>query len=76
MKGTVSPELRAILRDPDMRRKFLAGFFESDHSKSVVIDLEYNENIVVRRFSSTSPSLGSGRNRRKSRNILEILAGK
>jgi hypothetical protein len=76
MKGTVSPELRTILRDPEMRRRFISGFFESDHSENVIIDLGNNENVFVRRFSSTRPSLVSRRNRRKSRNIFDILGGK
>lgn len=76
MKGTVSPELRTILRNPEMRRRFISGFLDADHSRNATIDLGNNENIVIRRFSSAEDVSSSKKNRRKSRNIFQILAGK
>jgi hypothetical protein len=76
MKGTVSPELRTIFRDPEMRKKFMMGFSESDNTSNAIIDLGNDQNVVVTRFSATRPSPKTTRSRRRRRNIFEILSGK
>jgi hypothetical protein len=76
MKGTVSPELRAIFRDPEMRKNFMMGFSKSDHTSNAIIDLGNNKNVVVTRFSASSSSPKTTRSRRRRRNIFEILSGK
>jgi hypothetical protein len=73
MKGTVSPELRAIFRDPEMRKNFINGFFASDRkSNHINIDLGNNQNISITRFSAPNPTGAQ----RKKRNIFEILIGR
>lgn len=70
MKGTVSPELRAILSDPEMRRRFVAGYSELDASGNAVIDLGNNQKVVITRFSAMRPS--SARRKRSTR-LLNIF---
>lgn len=76
MKGTVSPELRTIFRNPEMRRRFIMGFSESDHTSNAVINVGNNQNVAVTRFSATSLSPKTTRSRKRRRNIIEILNGK
>jgi len=70
MKGTVSPELRAILNDPEMRRRFVAGYSVLDASGKAVINLGNNQRAVVTRFSATRPSSAK---RRGASKLLSIL---
>ena len=68
MKGTVSPELRNIFRDPEMLKKFVVGFHKLGHTSSATIDLGNDQSINVTRGLKTHP--------RRRRNIFQLLLGK
>jgi hypothetical protein len=76
MKGTVSPELRAILNDPEMRRRFVAGYSGLDASGKAVIDLGSNRRAVVTRLSAIRPSSAKRKGVSNFLSIFKFARGK
>ncbi len=69
MKGTISPELRAILANPLTSRAFQEGFLNRDRSiPTSNIDLGNGQAVTVRNFWATAP--------KKKRTLLQILFGR
>jgi len=49
MKGTISPQLKAILANPATSKAFQQGFFDRDRSKPTsIIDLGNGEKLLGR----------------------------
>jgi len=56
MKGTISPQLKAILANPATSKAFQQGFFDRDRSKPTsIIDLGNGEKVTVRNFWADAP---------------------
>jgi hypothetical protein len=71
MKGTVSPELRYILKDPKLREKFYSEFFNRDRTvENINIKLDDDTQITIKNFGNFTT-----RKNKKSRNILDLLLG-
>jgi hypothetical protein len=69
MKGTISPELRAILANPSTSEAFQEGFLNRDRSRPAVnIDLGNGQTVTVRNFWAAAP--------KKKRNLFQILFGR
>jgi len=81
MRGAISPELRAIFRDPQMRGQFLRRFSSlQDESASsdrgATIELGNGKRVIVTSFSR-KPAVEAVKNRkRKSRNLFQVLIGR
>jgi hypothetical protein len=64
MKGTISPELKAILRNPEWRRKFMIAM---DTQDDFTLELEQGIFVTVKRFHNMS------HNPKKKRSLWELL---
>lgn len=69
MKGTVSPELRAIMADPEKRRRFMDGSFNKEGDEPVTIDLGGGEIVVITPFRSRR------RVEKRKRSLISVLLG-
>ena len=69
MKGTISPQMRALLNNRDFYRKFTSKLFESSPRKPFCVEDDYGNRVCY------TPYNQSNIQPKKKRNLLQLLLG-
>jgi hypothetical protein len=69
MKGTISPQMRALLNNRDLYRKFTSKLFESSPRKPFCVEDDYGNRVCYTPYGqrNTQP--------KNKRNLLQLLLG-
>jgi len=65
MKGTISPQMKALLNNRDLYEKFTSKLFESSPRKPFCVEDDYGNRVCYTPYNQP----------KKKRNLLQLLLG-